>query len=79
MLPYAKLEVYLLREVFRCSPANSEQILRSTVADVQQLLEQVDARLGTSRSFHQIFLEQLQRRDIANSICCGPVSALQIQ
>jgi hypothetical protein len=33
-----------LREIFRCSPANSEQILRSTVADVQQLLEQVDAR-----------------------------------
>ena len=78
MLPYAKLEVYLLREVFRCSPANSTQI-RSTVADVQQLLKQLDAHLRTSRSFHQILLEQLQRKDIADSICCGPVSALQIQ
>jgi membrane protein DedA with SNARE-associated domain/rhodanese-related sulfurtransferase len=78
MLPYAELAVYVLREVFRCSPATSAQIIKSTVADVQQLLEQADARLGTSKSFRQTFLEQCQRKDIADSICCAPVPTLEM-
>jgi membrane protein DedA with SNARE-associated domain len=76
MLSHQELAVYVLREVFCCSPANSAQILQLTVADVQQLLEQAEARLGTSKSFRQSFLEQELPKNIGDSICSGPVSVL---
>ncbi len=76
ILSHQELAVYVLREVFCCSPANSAQILQLTVADVQQLLEQAEAHLGTSKSSRQTFLEQDLPKNIGDSICCGPVSIL---
>lgn len=50
MLPPPEDAVYVLREILQYSPTNSAQALKTSVANVDQLLKQAQERIGTLRT-----------------------------
>ena len=74
MLPPPEHAVYLLRELLHYSPMNSAQTLKTSIADVDQLLERAQERVGNSEDIRLIFLQHFRQQEVAQSTVSTPAT-----
>ena len=65
MLPSPKHGVYVLREILHYSPTDSARALKTSVANIDLLMERAQERIGSSDDTHLPFLQHCHREDVA--------------
>jgi DNA-directed RNA polymerase specialized sigma24 family protein len=74
MLPPPEHAVYLLRELLHYSPMNSAQTLKTSIANVDQLFERAQERVGNSEVTRLIFLQHFRQPEVAQSTVSTPAT-----